>query len=238
MRKCTIFTLDEVSYDEALSFQFELVERVKEKKGKESYLVLLEHLPVMTIGKNGNQNNIFIDEDLLKAKGICLRRIDRGGDVTYHGPGQLVGYPIMSLPYYKKTVKGYVDSLEEAMIQTLSAFGIKAERRPKYIGIWVADEKIGFIGVRVSHGITYHGFSLNVHPDLTPFTYMKPCGIANCRITSMEKILNSLPAVPDVMGEFIKQYNKIFDITSIVVKTKLSHIPKNLFRPQFELQAN
>lgn len=228
MRKCTVFTLKEVSYDEALSFQFELVERVKERKGKDSYLVLLEHKPVITIGKNGNEKNIFITEETLKKKGIAVRRIDRGGDVTYHGPGQLVGYPIMSLVYHKKTVRQYVESLEESLIQTLAAFGIKAERRSKYIGVWVNDEKIGFIGVRVSRGITYHGFSFNVNPDLTAFSYIKPCGIDNCKITSLAKLTNSNPSLNDVTREFVKCYSNIFNITPTVVKTHLSYIPKNL----------
>ncbi|MBI4835271.1 MAG: lipoyl(octanoyl) transferase LipB [Planctomycetes bacterium] len=228
MKQCTVFKLGLIPYDEALSFQFELVERIREHKGKDSYLVLLEHPPVITVGRNGNAKNILVNEDELKKKGIALRKIDRGGDVTYHGPGQLVGYPIISLAYHKKTIRQYVELLEEAMIQTLEHFGVKAERKPKYIGAWVNNEKIGFVGVRVSKGVTYHGFALNVNPDLNYFNYINPCGINGCKITSIGKLTGKNPVMSDVTKEFVSCYNKIFDVEPTVVKTHLSYIPQKV----------
>jgi lipoate-protein ligase B len=225
MRQCTVFKLGKIPYDEALSFQFELVERTREKKGRNSFLILLEHPPVITIGKNGDQKNILVTEETLKRKGIIVRRIDRGGDVTYHGPGQLVGYPILSLSHYKKSIREYIAALEECLIQTLTAFGVKAERRPKYIGVWVNEAKIASIGVRVSGGITYHGFALNVDMDLTPFSYLNPCGINKCPITSVSKLTDKRPTVNEVANELIDCYNKVFGTQSVVVKTHLSYLP-------------
>jgi lipoate-protein ligase B len=228
MKKCTVFKLGQVNYDEALSFQFELVEKVKDKKGKESFLILLEHEPVITLGKNGNKNNILITEETMKKKGIIVRRIDRGGDVTYHGPGQLVGYPIISLAYYKTALRDYVHTLEQCMIDTLADFGIKATRDDKYVGAWVNNEKIGFIGIRITKGITYHGFSLNVNNDLDTFKLINPCGMQDRKITSLEKLLGKkAPSVSDVTKEYIKHFSSSFDLTSVSVKTHLSYIPRD-----------
>jgi lipoate-protein ligase B len=228
MKKCTVFKLAPVNYDEALSFQFELVEKVKEKKGKESFLILLEHQPVITLGKNGNKNNILVTEETLKKKGIILRHIDRGGDVTYHGPGQLVGYPILNLAYYKKSLKEYVHALEQSMIDTLAAFDVKATRDSKYIGVWIDGEKIGFVGTRITKEITYHGFALNINPDLEMFKLINPCGIPDRKVTSLEKLLGKkTPSVPEVAREYIKHFSKLFDLESVLVKTHLSYIPKD-----------
>lgn len=228
MKHCTVFKLGEIPYDEALSFQFELAERVRDKKGKETFLMLLEHSPVITVGKNGNQRNILIPDETLKRQGIEIRKIDRGGDVTYHGPGQLVGYPILSIAYHKKSIREYVRALEECLINTLACFGVKAELDPKYVGVWVNKAKIGFIGIRISKGITYHGFALNVNPDLNHFTYIKSCGIADRKITSLEQVAGKKISVADVSREFIKCYNSLFNLRSIVVKTHLSYIPQTL----------
>lgn len=227
MKKCTVFKLGQVNYDEALSFQFELVEKVKAKKGKESFLILLEHDPVITLGKNGNKNNILVTEETLKKKGITLHRIDRGGDVTYHGPGQLVGYPILGLAYYKKSLRDYVHTLEQSMIDTLTAFGIAANRDDKHVGVWVQNEKIGFIGIRITKGVTYHGFSLNINPDLSIFKLINSCGLRDRKITSMEKLLDKkVPSVSEVTKEYAKHFSKLFDLRSVLVKTHLSYMPK------------
>ncbi len=227
MKKCTVFKLGQVNYDEALSFQFELVEKVKEKKGKESFLILLEHDPVITLGKNGNKNNILVTEETLKKKDITLHRTDRGGDVTYHGPGQLVGYPILGLAYYKKSIRDYVHTLEQSMIDTLTAFGIAANRDDKHIGVWALNEKIGFIGIRITKGVTYHGFSLNINPDMNVFKLINSCGLQNRKITSMEKLLDKkVPSVSEVTKEYTKHFSKLFGLRSVLVKTHLSYMPK------------
>jgi lipoate-protein ligase B len=218
--------LGTVPYDEALSFQFELTERVREKKGKSGYLMLLEHQPVITIGKNGNSGNVLVPEEVLRKKKIVVRRIDRGGDVTYHGPGQLVGYPIFALSYLKKSIREYIRALEQCMIDTLANFGVKAMPDAKSAGVWVGDAKIGFIGVRVSRGITYHGFSLNVEPDMENFELINPCGMKSPKITSLNKLLDKKASVNDVAKEYMTSFSKLFDLKPVVVKTHLSYIPK------------
>ena len=229
MKKCTVFRLGQVNYDEALSFQYELLDKVKEKKRRDSYLGLLEHQPVITLGKNANKKNLLVSEETLKKKEILLRQIDRGGDVTYHGPGQVVGYPILSLAHHEKSVKDYVHTLEQCLIDTLDAFGIKAETIPKYIGVWVNGEKIGFIRLKISKGITCHGFSLNINPDMSAFKLINPCGIQDRKMTSMEKILNTkCPSLAEVVKEYIKHFNERFDFRTVQVKTHLSYIPKVL----------
>lgn len=226
MKSCTVFRLGTIPYDEALSFQFELTERVREKKGKVGYLMLLEHHPVITIGKNGNSGNVLVPEEVLKKKKIVVRRIDRGGDVTYHGPGQLVGYPIFALSYLKKSIREYVRALEQCMIDTLAAFNVEATPDNKSAGVWAGDAKIGFIGVRVSRGITYHGFSLNVEPDMANFELINPCGMKNPKITSINKLIDKKANVNDVAKEYMLSFSKLFDLKPVVVKTHLSYIPK------------
>ncbi|MFA5794577.1 MAG: lipoyl(octanoyl) transferase LipB [Candidatus Brocadiia bacterium] len=227
MKPCTVFKLGVVPYDEALSFQFELTERVREKKGKVGYLMLLEHEPVFTIGKNGKSSNILASDEVLKKKKISVRKIDRGGDVTYHGPGQLVGYPIFSLQYLKKSIREYVRGLEQCMIDTLIRFNVKAMPDTKTAGVWVGNAKIGFIGVRVSKGITYHGFSLNINPDLGNFKLINPCGMTNPKITSLQEESGKKISVADVSKEYLDCFSKLFDLKPVVVKTHLSYIPKN-----------
>ncbi|MBI4712171.1 MAG: lipoyl(octanoyl) transferase LipB [Planctomycetes bacterium] len=222
---CTVFRLGVVPYDEALSFQYELVERAREKKGKEHFLILLEHEPVITVGKNGKSNNILASDETLKKNKIIVRKIDRGGDVTYHGPGQLVGYPILSLAYLKKSVREYIRTLEECMVQTLSAFGVKGGGDTTTAGVWVDDAKIGFIGVRVSRGITHHGFSFNVNPDLDAFRLINPCGMMDKKITSLENLKKDI-TMNDVAKEYIDAFGKLFGIKTVVVKTHLTYIPK------------
>lgn len=227
MKSCTVFKLGTVPYDEALSFQFELTERVREKRGKTGYLMLLEHQPVITIGKNGQSSNILASEEMLKKKKIVVRKIDRGGDVTYHGPGQLVGYPIFSLAYLKKTVREYIRALEQCMIDTLADYDIKAVSDGKSAGVWVNDAKIGFIGVRVSRGVTYHGFSLNVEPDMDNFRLINPCGMKNPKITSLAELAGKKININDVAKDYLTAFSRIFDLKPVVVRTHLSYVPKS-----------
>lgn len=228
MKRCTVFKLNEVPYDEALSFQFELAERVKDKKGKETFLILLEHPPVITLGKNGNGANVLVSPETLKKKGIELKRIGRGGDATYHGPGQLVGYPILSLAYHKKSIREYVARLEETMIKTLDRFGIKAERNSRNAGAWVGDAKIGFVGVRISRGISHHGFSLNVDPDLKAFDLIHPCGLKKQKVTSLSEQKNKKISVNEVAKEYLKVFSDLFGVKTVLVRTHISYIPKVL----------
>lgn len=193
-----------IEYKEGLKLQ-KLYEE-KSLNAKTDFLLLLEHYPVITIGKSGNSLNILFNEDALKNKGVSVYHTGRGGDVTYHGPGQLVGYPILNLRYYKKDVKWYVKSLEEVLIKVLNEYGIKAEIIPKLIGVWVKNKKIASIGVRIRKWITTHGFALNVNNDLTPFSYIIPCGIKDVDITSMKEVLNKEIDMKKLKKNIIKEF--------------------------------
>lgn len=193
-----------IEYKEGLKLQ-KLYEE-KSLNTKTDFLLLLEHYPVITIGKSGNSLNILFNEDALKNKGVSVYHTDRGGGVTYHGPGQLVGYPILNLRYYKKDVKWYVKSLEEVLIKVLNEYGIKAEIIPKLIGVWVKNKKIASIGVRIRKWITTHGFALNVNNDLIPFSYIIPCGIKDVDITSMKEVLNKEIDMKKLKKNIIKEF--------------------------------
>lgn len=227
MKPLTIFKLGLTSYDEALSFQFELVERVRESKGKNSFLMLLEHRPVITLGRNANSRNILVSLEDLKQKGIQVKTIDRGGDVTYHGPGQLVGYPIIQLAYHKKNLRTYVRILEQALIQTLLGFGLESHPGDNgSAGVWVGNFKIGFIGMRVSQGVTYHGFSFNVNNELGAFDLINPCGMKKPRITSLSKVLGRPVSVSEVIFKYLESFRSLFNVGITEIKTHLSYIPE------------
>lgn len=229
MKPLTVFKLGPTAYDEALSFQFELVERVRESRGKHSFLVLLEHQPVITLGRNANGNNILASPESLKKRGIEVKQIGRGGDVTYHGPGQLVGYPIIQLAYHKKTLREYVRLLERAMIQTLAGFGIESSARDSSsAGVWAGDSKIGFIGMRVSKGVTYHGFSFNVNNELDAFGLINPCGMKNPRITSLSGLLKRQVPITEVTTKYLESFGNLFNVGITEVKTHLSYVPQEI----------
>ena len=153
-------------------------------------LLLLEHAPVVTIGRNGGEANLVVTEALLRSRGIDLVRTDRGGDVTYHGPGQLVGYAIVDLKELHQDVHRFLREIEEGILRAVARCGISGERREGKTGVWVGEEKLASIGLRASHWVTMHGFALNVATDLRAFDLIVPCGIPGCRMTSMERLLS------------------------------------------------
>ena len=178
--------LGRIDYAAAFELQQSLVDQ--RKRGLiGDQLLLLEHPHVITMGRNGHMSNLLAHEDLLARAGIAFHPTDRGGDVTYHGPGQLVGYPILDLREWKRDVGAYVRSLEQTIIDTLADFGIAAGRIPKLTGVWVDDRKIAAIGVHISRWVTSHGFALNVHTDLSYFQYIVPCGLTK-PVTSMAQL--------------------------------------------------
>ena len=183
-QKINIVDLGRIDYQTAWDFQKEFHKKVQYGKETDT-LFLLEHDPVYTLGKNANKNNLLEQP----ASEVKVFNVERGGDITYHGPGQLVGYPILDLHHYQKNISWFMRTLEEILIETLSTFGIQANQRDGLTGVWVGDEKIGAQGVRISRWVTMHGFSLNVNTDLTYFDSIVPCGITNCAITSMKKII-------------------------------------------------
>ena len=196
-----------ISYKEAWDFQEELFKKSIQMKLDQShseknevnkvpnYLLFCEHPHVMTLGKSGSGNNLLINEDILEKRGVEFFRINRGGDITYHGPGQIVGYPIIDLEQFGLGVKKYIEVLEQAIIKTLKHYGIKAGRLPEAIGVWLDPDhvlkarKICAIGVRTSRHITMHGFAFNVNTDLCYYNLINPCGFTDKGVTSMEKEL-------------------------------------------------
>ena len=185
---CTVRRLGLVPYDEALAEQRRLVEACR--RDGHARLLLLEHPPTYTLGVRGRQEHLLLDDERLAALGASLHRTDRGGDITFHGPGQLVGYPIFDLRRWQQGPRWYVRSLEAALIETLAPFGIDSQRVDGRPGVWAGDAKIAAIGVRISRGVTSHGFALNVDPDMRYFSYIVPCGLSDVTVTSMAEVLN------------------------------------------------
>jgi lipoate-protein ligase B len=176
-----------VPYLTAWDWQRRLAEDRADGRLDRDVAILLEHPPVYTLGKRADRSNVLFDDATLQARGIEVVPVDRGGDVTYHGPGQLVGYPILRLVGLR--VVDYVRALEEILIRALGTVGITGERSAGYTGVWVGDEKVAAIGVRVSSGrVTTHGFALNVRPDLTDFTGIVPCGITDRGVCSLASL--------------------------------------------------
>jgi len=176
-------------------------------------VILLEHTPCITVGSGGGYNNILADQASLKDNGICVHRTSRGGNITYHGPGQLVCYPILALNGEERDLHTYARRMEEVMIQTVRCFGIEAGRKAKYPGVWVQDAKIGAMGIAVRKWTTMHGISLNVSPNLHHFDFIVPCGIANHRVTSMEQVLGQSVDLTAVRGEMRRQFSQIFKVS-------------------------
>jgi lipoate-protein ligase B len=152
-------------------------------------LLLLEHSPVVTLGRNATAGGLLVPGSLLEARGIELSQTDRGGDITYHGPGQLIGYPIVDLKGLHCDVHRFLREIEEGLIRAVARWGIQAGRNPGKTGVWVGEEKLASIGLKASHWVTMHGFALNVTTDLSAFELIVPCGIAGCRMTSMKRLL-------------------------------------------------
>jgi lipoyl(octanoyl) transferase len=180
-------------------------------------LLLTQHEPVVTLGRTAKPHHWEANRSALQAKGISLFHIERGGSVTYHGPGQLVGYPILRLRTYCPGPKMYVHLLEEMLIRTLADHGISARRHDIHRGVWVESsqaepKKIASIGVRIVRGVTMHGFALNVNNDLLPFTLITPCGIEGCQVTSMAELLGDSADLMKVQRTVTDQFSQVFGI--------------------------
>jgi lipoyl(octanoyl) transferase len=200
-----------VDYQTALELQRDLVEQRKQGLIPDQ-LLLLEHPHVITLGaRNHNApSNVLETPDALARRGVAVFETGRGGDVTYHGPGQLVGYPIVELPRERRDVHRYVRDLEEVLIQSVSDFGIAASRIPGLTGIWVGHEKLAAIGVRISRWVTSHGFALNVSTDLSHFGLIVPCGIADKGVTSMERVLGRPVPMAEVAEAVEHRFKRLF----------------------------
>jgi lipoyl(octanoyl) transferase len=201
-----------MNYHEAWDFQKKLFDQVVAERS-ENYLILTEHKPVITLGKTGTLKNLLTDPSLLSSKGIDLVEIDRGGDITFHGPGQLIGYPILDLSQFQKDIHWYLRNIEEVIIQTLHDFGIQAERIAKLTGVWVNNRKICAIGIKVTRWVTMHGFALNISTDLNYFKHIIPCGITDYGVTSILEETGNIIARKDVINNLCNHFRSIFDVS-------------------------
>jgi lipoyl(octanoyl) transferase len=210
MRVCEHYYLGLTPYADALALQQRLVE-ARKADGVPDTLLLLEHPPVITLGRAANRANVLADEETREARGVQLFETGRGGDVTYHGPGQLVGYPVISLAPDRCDVRRYVRDLEEVLIRAAADFGVEAARSAGLTGVWVGGEKLAAIGVRISRWVTMHGFAFNVTTDLSHFEMIVPCGIADHGVTSLEKLLGRRIALSEVAASVARHFGEIFD---------------------------
>ncbi len=216
-----------MEYQAAWDYQEKLLkENVRKKSGVGSqesgadtqhYLLFVEHPPVYTLGKSGKKENVLLNEDELKEREIQFFSTNRGGDITFHGPDQLVGYPLLDLEKFYTDIGRYLRSLEEVIIMTLKEYGINGERSSGETGVWIdsaipgKERKICAIGVRCSRWITMHGFAFNVNTDLSYFNHIIPCGIANKQVTSLEKELGYKVIINEVKEKVKRNFEKVFD---------------------------
>jgi lipoyl(octanoyl) transferase len=218
--------LGTIDYKEAWDYQEKLFRDVVEAKQENkrsddplptpNFLLFCEHPHVYTLGKSGKESNLLINEEFLKSKGATLFKINRGGDITYHGPGQLVGYPILDLNNFRLSIKSYIHELEEVIIRTLQHFEIVATRSDGATGVWIdanmpsRARKICAIGVRTSHWVSMHGFALNVNTDLDYFNYIVPCGIHGKGVTTLEKELGRHISMEDIQHRLLHAFKEVF----------------------------
>ncbi len=208
MRSCEFHDLGRIGYRDAFTLQQELAGRRKQGVIPDQFL-LLEHPHVITMGRNGRRENLLASGELLKRAGVEFHHSDRGGDVTYHGPGQVVGYPIIDLREWNRDVVAYVRGLERVMIDAVARFGIAARRLEGCTGVWVDQAKIGAIGVHISRWVTSHGFALNVDTDLSYFRHIVPCGLT-LPVSSMRE-RGSAAGRGQVIEALVDCFGRVFD---------------------------
>ena len=215
-RKWLCIELPATEYKEAWHLQSNLVDAKYNKILHENVVLLLEHPPVFTLGRRGGLNNLSVSENFLKKAVIPVIQVERGGNITFHGPGQLVMYPIINLQTAKLSVVHYVENLEEVMIRTAADWGITAVRNPLNRGVWVGNNKLGSIGIAIRRGICFHGMALNVNTSLEPFQWINPCGLRNTGITSMERELSRNVSMKRVRERIKYHLEAVFDVALIM----------------------
>ncbi len=228
-----LIELGRVPYAEGLTLQRQLVEARHDGRIGNT-LVLLEHPPVLTLGRNASRANILASDEFLAYRGVEIHEINRGGDVTYHGPGQLVGYPIFDLRSFNPRLGAvdYVRRMEEALIRACGDFGVQTTRVPGRTGVWsrasgsILEKKIAAIGVHISRGITSHGFALNVNPDLRDFELIVPCGIADRAVTSLECEADPPPSGEAVRNAVARQFGHVFGHQVLWVESVADLLPE------------
>lgn len=208
---CLLIRAGRIEYGEAYELQKRLLEKKLSGESRD-FLILAEHEPVITLGRGFKKNNLLLGRDALLKRGISAYDIERGGDATYHGPGQLVGYPLFDLTRRGRDLRIYIASLEEVIISTLADFKISAERKEGGIGVWHNGKKIASIGVAVKKWVSYHGFALNIFTDLKNFSFINPCGLDYNVMTSMESILGYRTPLREVEERITGHFCDIFSL--------------------------
>jgi len=240
VRTCQIVDLGLVGYAEAYALQKRVV-AARKAEAIEDVLLLCEHPHVITQGRNGKREHLLVSKHVLRQKGVEYYETSRGGDITYHGPGQIVGYPILNLGAIRRDVVWYVRTLEEAMIRATSEFGITAERVAGKTGIWMragnTEEKLAAIGVHISRWVTSHGFAYNVSTDLRNFDLIVPCGIAECKATSLEKLLGRSVEEKEVSPRIAKHLGELLGLEMKEASVKAILEKLEQVEPQLEVPA-
>jgi len=214
-REAWVLDLDVMPYEEALTLQEHLVAKRSQGEIRDT-LILLEHPPVVTITRKKTASDILAPLEKLRNEGIAIYKTNRGGDITYHGPGQLVGYPILDLKNHGKDLHRYVHTIEETLINLLKDFDVEGHRESGYPGVWVNDEKIAAIGIAVKKGwISMHGFSLNVDPRLDHFSLIIPCGIKDKGVTSLRKVLGKTVDKQQVRQRLMRHFSHMFHLDMV-----------------------
>lgn len=223
-KTCKLLRLQGLTdYGEALKLQRRLAGARVNGQLADDLLILLEHPRVITLGRGARESNIVMPTDVLAGSGVELHEVERGGDVTYHGPGQLVGYPIIDLTLHKQDLHWYLRQLEEVLIRALASFGVSGTRVPGYTGVWVEDRKIASIGVHVTRWVTFHGFALNVSTDLSDFDLIVPCGIEKVQMTTVEREGGQVCTVDQVADQVARSFGESFGLA--MQPTALKDLP-------------
>ncbi len=217
MRSCLLYTPGLMPYKTAWEWQRSLVDARKQNSDLDDVLILLEHFPVYTLGQGSDLGFLKFYPNQSEYE---LHRIERGGEVTYHCPGQIVGYPILNLNHYERDLHWYLRQLEEVIIRVLAVYGLLGTRIPGLTGVWVNDRKLAAIGIKVSRWITMHGFALNVRPDLSGFDRIVPCGIADKAVGSLEQFVPGIE-IDDVKRDIAIAFSDVFEVSLTQVAASL-----------------
>jgi lipoyl(octanoyl) transferase len=209
-RRCDVRRLQLVTYENGMAMQ-ESLAKLRQSDAIDDQFLLLQHPPVITLGRGGKLENLLASEAMLRDSGVRFYETTRGGDITYHGPGQIVGYPIIHLGEGRRDVRKYVSNVEEVVIRTLGDFGIEATRWEGNRGVWVGREKVAAIGVRIARWVTSHGFALNVDPNLEHFRLITPCGLHGTGVTSISRLLGRRVSIDEVLPSIERHFAEVFD---------------------------
>ncbi len=223
-RKAYFVDLGIIEYNRAWEIQNRYVDARYKGLIENDIFLVMEHNNVFTLGKRGGLDNLTVSEGFLKKKRIPVVNIERGGNITYHGPGQLVVYPVINLEKIRLDVTGYVNKLETIMIESSKKFSVSSSRDERNPGVWVGNNKMGSIGIAIRKGVTFHGFAINVNLSLEPFSWINPCGLSGIRMTSVEKEANKKVDMVDFKNEIVSQIEKEFRIE--FTKTDIDELEK------------